>query len=428
VLLVVVSMATALSSLFQWMELLVVRSGGRPLCSINDSVNCEAVWNSALASRIHHFLGIPVAGLGMVWALTAFGLSALLIYRLVAGAALGPVVAALRLTAAAGILACLTFAVGSARTGALCLTCLATYALVVAFALVVVKLLPGRLQPAKGELRFAVLWSTGLALASYLMLLMPGMNTPQANAATAGMERVSRATTQGTSESDRALESYLKDLSAPEKQLVSDSIAIFRRSPKSLTDRFRVRNRRGPENAPVKLVEFTDIRCSHCAELVQMMKQLEQLVPPGRFSVEARHFPLDGTCNPAIAFAQPNGVSCLGAKVQICLEAAPDFWQLREKLFAEQANLTPERILAIGSSGWTSREALEKCVASPETEAKLKDDLSYALEYKPRGTPLLVINGREGTAFGSFLFAMIMTNANPNSPAFASLPPPRQAQ
>jgi len=426
VLLVVVSMAAALLAVFQWMELLVLRSGGRTVCSINDAVNCETVWNSVLASRIHHFLGVPVAGLGLIWALTAFGLSALLIYRLMSGSSLGHVVAALRLTAGVGILASITFAVGSAGAGAVCLTCLGTYAVVVAFALIVVKLLPGPLQPAKGELRHALLWSVGLAVGSYLVLLVPGMNTPHANAATAALDKASRASARTDGDLDHAVESYLKDLSAPEQQLVSDSIAIFRRSPSPPTDRFRVRNRRGPANAPVKLVEFTDIRCSHCAELVELMRQLERVVPPGKFSVEARHFPLDGACNRAIAITQTNGVSCLGAKVQICLEGAPDFWELREKLFAEQANLTADRIWEIAASGLTSREALEKCIASPETEAKLKEDVAYALEYNPRGTPLVVINGREGTALGSFLFAMVMTNANPNSPAFAGLPPPRQ--
>jgi len=296
----------------------------------------------------------------------------------------------------------------------------------VAFALVVMKLLPGPLQPAKGELRYALLWSLGLALGTYLLLLVPGMNTPKANAAAAALGNATQVSARADRDLDRAVESYLKDLSAPEQQLVSDSIAIFRRSPSPRTDRFAVRNRRGPENAPVKLVEFTDIRCSHCAELVEMMKQLERVVPPGKFSVEARNFPLDGTCNRAIAVTQPDGVSCLAAKAQICLEGSPDFWELRERLFGEQANLTPDRILAIASSGLTSREALEKCIASPETEAKLKEDVAYALEYNPRGTPLVVINGRAGTALGSFLFAMVMTNANPNSPAFASLPPPRQ--
>lgn len=425
VLLIASSAAASLLALFQWMELLVVRSGGRTVCSINDVVNCETVWNSALASRVHSFLGVPVAGLGLVWALTALGLSSLLVYRLAAGGRIGPPIAALRIAAGVGILACITFAVGSARAGALCLTCLGTYAVVVAFALVVVKLLPGPLQPVQEDIGSALIWCAGLALASYLLLLGPGLKTPGVGESLAAMEQRPRGTAQTSTEVDREIEKYLRELSEPERQAVSDSIAVFRRSPTPATARFAVRNRHGPEDAPVKLVEFTDIRCSHCAQLVEMMKQIERLAPPGRFSIEARNFPLDGACNGAIAAKDPNGLSCLGAQVQICLESAPDFWELRDKLFAEQPNLNRDRILEIASSGRTSRAALERCIGSPETAAKLGEDVAYALEYSPTGTPIVVINGRAGTPVGSFLFAMVMTNANVSSPAFASLPPPR---
>ena len=63
-------------------------------------------------------------------------------------------------------------------------------------------------------------------------------------------------------------------------------------------------------------------------------------------------------------------------------------------------------------------------MASPETERKLKDDIAYAMKFSPKGTPLVLINGKEGTAVPSFLLAMALSNANPNAPAFSVLPPP----
>ncbi len=423
VLLLVISAAAALLSLFQWMELMLVRSGGQPVCSINATVNCETVWNSAFASRIHHYLGVPVAGMGLVWALTAFGLSVLLVYRIAANADPTAAIAALRLTAGVGILASITFAAASARTGAVCLTCFATYAIVAAFALVVARLLPGPLQSARKQFKAALLWSLGLALISYLLLLGPGLKTPEPALAAASIPKISDARAVEADDVEAALSRYLQGLPAAEQQAVSDSIAIYRRSPVPPLRQFAVRNLQGPSDAPVKFVEFTDIGCTHCAHLIEVMKQLERVVPAGKFSVEARNFPLDGECNPAIAVSRPDSLSCVGAKVQICLEGAPDFWQLREKLFIEQSSLTKERILEIASQGVTTRAALDKCLASPETDAKLKDDIAYAMKFSPRGTPIVLINGREGTAVPSFLFAMAMSNANPNSPAFSRLPP-----
>jgi len=423
VLLPTISIAAALLSLFQWMELLLVRCGGQPVCSINSVVNCEAVWSSPFALRVHHYLGIPVAGMGLVWALTAFGLSMLLIYRIASGSDPSSAIAALRLTAGVGILSCITFAVAGARTGAVCLTCLATYAIVAAFALVVARLLPGALQPERKDFKVALLWSAGLAVISYLLLLGPGLKTPELGMAAASMPKLSEATAETSDGVEAALGKYLQGLPAAEQQALSDSIALYRRSPAPPVQQFGVRNLRGVADAPVKFVEFTDIGCTHCAQLVELMNQLEQVVPKGKFSIEARNFPLDGSCNPAVAVSHPNSLSCLGAKTQICLEGAPDFWQLRERLFAEQASLTKERILEIASQGMTSRAALDKCLASPETEAKLREDIAYAMKFSPRGTPIVLINGREGPFVPSFLLSMAMTNANPNSPAFSKLPP-----
>jgi serine/threonine-protein kinase len=428
VLVLTVSLVAALLALFQWMELVVVRSGGTTVCNINSTVNCETVWDSVLASRVHHFLGLPVAGLGLVWGLTAFGLSVLLIYRILAGRPPEPAIAAVRIMAGAGILACISFAIGSARIGSICPTCLATYAVVVAFALVVVKLLPGPLQPERQDLKSALLWSVGLGLGFYLLLLVPGLRTPSSTAGSGALEKLSQASSQPLGSTEKAVQGYFQELSGAELQVVSDALATYRRSSNPSFRKFPVRNRKGSEGAPVHFVEFTDIKCGHCAQLVEMMKQLERVVPTGRFSMEARNFPLDASCNPAVSVTKTDGLSCLGAKVQICLEGAADFWEMREKLFAEQMSLNNARILEIASSGLTSRAALDRCLASPETQAKLTEDITYAMQYNPKGTPLVLINGREAPPLGSFLFAMAMTDGNANSPAFSRLPPPRGPQ
>jgi serine/threonine-protein kinase len=74
-----------------------------------------------------------------------------------------------------------------------------------------------------------------------------------------------------------------------------------------------------------------------------------------------------------------------------------------------------------------SRERLEDCVDSPETEAKLRDDIAWALQHEIKGTPLLLVNGREIPPPHTlhFLYAMVLAEANPEHPAFAELPPPR---
>lgn len=70
------------------------------------------------------------------------------------------------------------------------------------------------------------------------------------------------------------------------------------------------------------------------------------------------------------------------------------------------------------------RPELEACIASSETAAKLKEDVDYAMKYNLQGTPLVVVNGREGSPAPSFLYTLALTGADASSPAFNALPKP----
>ena len=61
-----------------------------------------------------------------------------------------------------------------------------------------------------------------------------------------------------------------------------------------------------------------------------------------------------------------------------------------------------------------------------ETKAKLDADIQSALPFDPRGTPVVVLNGRATQASGPFLYAMILAGGDANHPAFAHLPKPKR--
>ncbi len=422
VLLFVASLAESLLSLYQWMELMFVRAGGSPTCALNETLNCGTVWTSSFASNVHALTGMPLAGLGLVWGLTAFGLSAVLMHRAMTKQSVTVAVGALRLWSALGVLSCVTFAVASIRIGSWCLTCLGTYAIVLSFAIVALRLLPGPVVPKGGEWKGAVGWAAGLALISYLVLLYPGLTTPKSTAGNLptrkdGATTAKAQSTGPVSDADQALVSFLDELNAMEKKGLADALDAYIHA-RPLPPAAAPRTRMGSAEAPMKVVEFTDLRCGHCRALVEMMKQIAQAVPPNSFSVEARHFPLDKACNPAVQ-REAGGVSCVGAKAQICLEQAPDFWQVRERLFEAQERLTSaEEILKIASSGSMGRAQLEACIAHPETQSKLDEDIRYAQQYNPRGTPIVLINGKEAMPSGAFLFAMALARGNANHPLF----------
>ncbi|WP_164015895.1 thioredoxin domain-containing protein [Pyxidicoccus trucidator] len=427
--LLVLGLAESGLAIFQWMQLLTLRAGGATVCGVSDTVNCETVWNSPFASRLHELFGIPVAGLGLVWGVVAVGLSALYLAWARAGRPVRPAANGLRLVALAGVVSVGVFAVASANAGALCPTCLGTYALVLAFAGVAFFGLPGPVAPAAGEWGPTLKWTVGFAVAAFVAMLLPGRATPKA--ATPGSlllpePVVSEGASKGTPPVPVSLEDFLKGLNADQKQFIADGLAQYRASA-PLPAVAPARKLYGPANAPVKIVEWTDSKCPHCKALVEELAALKKRVPEGKMSLEARQFPLDGACNPAIPRRGPDApsVRCSAARAQICLEPAPDYWELREKLFAAQAFLDTERVLEIASSGSVSRMQLDACMSSSATAAKLQEDSAYAMKHHIGGTPLVVVNGRQAPPSTPLLYALVMAEGNASAPAFDVLPPPR---
>ncbi len=428
--LLVLGLAESGLAIFQWMQLLTLRGGGATVCGVSETVNCETVWNSPFASRIHELFGIPVAGLGLVWGLVAVGLSALYLAWARSGRSVRPAANGLRLVALAGVVSVVVFAAASASAGALCPTCLGTYALVLAFAGVAWRGLPGPVAPAAGEWGPTLKWTVGITAAAFLAMLLPGRATPSAATVPGGSLAPAQQAVAGASQPvpppPASLEEFLRGLNREQQQFIADGLAQYRRGTPQPAFA-PARKLYGPADAPVKIIEWTDSKCPHCKSLVEELAVLKKRVPEGKMSLEARQFPLDGACNPAMPRRGPDAptVRCTAAKAQICLEGAKDYWELREKLFAAQAILDTELVMEIASSGSMSRMQLDACMASAETSAKLQEDSAYAMRHHISGTPLVVVNGRTAPPSAPLLLALVMADGNPSAPAFDMLPPPR---
>ena len=136
-------------AIYQWFELLEVRAGRTPACAINATFNCAAVWDSPFAHHVHEYVGLPVAGLGVLWGLVAFTLSFLFIQRRNATGHGDTFSGAVKVWAMIGLLSCVTFVTASVQARAVCLTCLGTYALVVGFAVGALRLIGGAVIPLR---------------------------------------------------------------------------------------------------------------------------------------------------------------------------------------------------------------------------------------------------------------------------------------
>ncbi len=424
---------SALWALFLWAELVVARSGGGSFCGFGGKFDCTALWNGALAASVHRLTGLPISGWGLVWSVAAFALPLAGLARMASGRPPAALVSAVRLTAGAGLFAVAALLAASAAAGAICVGCIGTYLIVGAYAAIA---LLGWREAGMPEAGRGLALALGCMAAAFVLLLYPGLHTPKSSGE-AGRRAVAEAAAAGSTTSetaseapasagtgdplrDRKVEELIAALDPAGRQMLADSLAIYRSAPPVMLPAPRALV--GSTVAPVRITEFTDILCEHCAALQETLQMLREHTDPGSFSVDARQYPLDGRCNPAFEGGKGDDVRCVAAAARICMEPSGKEPEFAAALFEKQQGLKRNAVLAIAAP-FMAPEKLAACIASPSTQAALQQDLAAASQFDSDGTPIVAVNGRRGTSFGPFLYAMILTRGNPEHPAFAALPP-----
>lgn len=405
--LVALGMLSALWSLFLWMELVVSRSGAPPFCALGEAGQCSALWDGSFSRAVHAWTGLPVAAWGVGWGLVAALLPLFALARLAEARGAAALVTATRMTAAGGVVAiCVLGAVALAARG-FCGSCFVNYLLVAGYAGIA---LFGWQHLGLPEPRRGAALAAAALLGSVALLLYPGLRTPK-SAAEVGRQAIAERPSG-------VLGEFVVSLAPGMRQTLADSLLQYRDGiahalppPRTLL---------GASGAPLRITEFTDVLCDHCAQLHESLAQLKQAAPADSFSIEPRQFPLDAACNPAVE-RSGSPVRCAAAKAQICLEGHEKLFEYSGALFAHQKTLQPADVLALAEP-YVARAKLQACIDSPETSAKLQDDIQLALRYQLDGTPLVLLNGRKAAAFPPFLYAMAFTAGAPDHPAFASLP------
>jgi len=440
--LIALAFLTGLLAMYQWLELLRSLDGVEAFCAIGDGFDCTKVWGSTFAKSIHQWSSVPLAGWGLIWSVAALVSALALALARMDGRSEASAAGAVRWVGAGGAVACVVFFFVSLSLGTLCLTCVTTYVLVGVYAALAFRVPTASTLPVAG-----VRIPAFAALVAYLLLLFPGRQTPvtadasledaieqvRREAAAPGAERSPppkrRETAPPAPEKPdapaSALGRFLRELPGPARRAVVDALEAYRSAePVMAAGRFGERPRSGPRDAPVEIVDFVDVQCPHCANLLETMDQIRRELPGVPFTTETRYFPLDGACNDVLprGSGDPLSVRCLAPKLLICAQDHPEYETLEHRVFERHASLTPDRLYEwAGDLLGETQSALETCVKSAETEAALAKDVAFAELFNPRGTPLVVINGREAPPLPPFLYAIILARGDPKAPGFAEL-------
>ena len=133
---------------------------------------------------------------------------------------------------------------------------------------------------------------------------------------------------------------------------------------------------RGPADAPLELVVFSDFECPSCAGLASALEQISA-EHPGKVREVFMNYPLR---------SHPNSWAAAGRQGR--------FWEFHDALFDNYNQLSPQKINDIARDLKLDVARLNQEMNHPEVTAALKRDMAEAARLNVGGTPTVFVNGR----------------------------------
>jgi len=140
---------------------------------------------------------------------------------------------------------------------------------------------------------------------------------------------------------------------------------------------------RGPETAPVTIVEFADFECPYCQHIAPELDGLwEKRKSEVRFIF--KFMPLS---------IHPHSESA--ARAAIAAQKQGKFWEMHRQLFASGRRLEQSDLESYAKAIGLEMDRFRADMQSPATKAQLDADRKVADDLGVKATPTLFINGRE---------------------------------
>jgi protein-disulfide isomerase len=140
---------------------------------------------------------------------------------------------------------------------------------------------------------------------------------------------------------------------------------------------------RGPADAKVTIVEFSDYQCPFCSQAEPLLDQVMAAYPKDVKRVY-KQFPLTSI--------HPNAMPA--SKAALAAGKQGKFWEMHAKLFGNSAELSPDNYKKWAGELKLDVAKFEKDMASPEVQAQIDKDMQEAKAADVTGTPTIFVNGK----------------------------------
>lgn len=138
---------------------------------------------------------------------------------------------------------------------------------------------------------------------------------------------------------------------------------------------------RGPANAKITIIEFSDFQCPYCAAAAAKMNTLLTQNPDVKLVF--KQFPLD-----------IHGQAKFAAQASLAAAEQGKFWELHDKMFPNFRRLSRENIMAWAKETGLDMTKFASDIEKPEYKKTIQKELNEGINAGVSGTPTFFINGK----------------------------------
>jgi protein-disulfide isomerase len=149
---------------------------------------------------------------------------------------------------------------------------------------------------------------------------------------------------------------------------------------------------KGPDDAPLTIVEFSDFECPACAMAFRDLHDLAHRHPE-LVRIVFHHFPLDSECNPNVS-TRMHRSACLAAIASECAARAGKFWEYHDLLFGDRDHLGRNDLIAKAVGLGIPQDTFVACLGDPTARTRVLSDTGAGAKLGVKSTPTMIINGR----------------------------------
>jgi protein-disulfide isomerase len=172
------------------------------------------------------------------------------------------------------------------------------------------------------------------------------------------------------------------------RQALAESVIVKRRqaTARNLEDPISIpiagAPAKGPADARITLVEFSDFECPYCSKAAVKVEAILQAYPKDARLVY-KQYPLPDHPHARMA-----------AEAALAALAQDKFWPMHDKLFANGRHLSTETIAAIAKDIGLDMEKFQADMQSASVKQALRKDIADGDKVDIQGTPTIFVNGK----------------------------------